>query len=116
MSNAAVLVLTEHGSRVISLQRFWQEVLAGDNSEFAVWLAGMKAQMRRIIVHIRMEKGEAQTDGAAICIYLENVREVSAAYARAGTKEASVRKFSIKTLTATSGRVCVWPPAHATLD
>lgn len=105
----------------LALQRFFN-CFNGDNSVQALWLRGIKAKMNRIIVHRKMEAGEAQQDGAATCIYLDHVREMSAALARANTKEAADRKLAIKTLWRSSGRASEpsymsyegvkWDPLH----
>jgi hypothetical protein len=90
-------------ARAACAQRFF-DCLNGDNSAQSIWWKGLKAKMNRIIIHRKMESGEAQTDGAATCIYLDCVREMSAAYARANTREAAERKLGIKTLWRCSGR------------
>ena len=60
--------------------------------------------------HRRTELGEAQRDHAATCIYLDQIKEVCAVYARAGTKEAADRKLNVKSLLRTSGRAS--EPTH----
>jgi hypothetical protein len=60
--------------------------------------------MNRIIIHRKMESGEAQTDGAATCIYLAEVRDMMQAFARANTREGAERKLALKTLWRCSGR------------
>ena len=62
----------------------------------------MKTKLHRTIFQRQMLHGEAM-DNSANAIYLNEVRQLSAALARADTAEASARKLALKCLWRTCG-------------
>ena len=68
-----------------------------DGSEESEWLAKMKRKLTRTIFLRKMESAE-NFDNSASPIYLEDVRAICHAFARANIAEAAERKFAIKNL------------------
>ena len=77
--------------------------LDNDNSAQAKWLRGMKANMGRSVYQRCLVSG-VKTDHSATPIYLAELRDLCAAFARANSREAAVRKLALKSLQRTCGR------------
>jgi hypothetical protein len=74
-----------------------------DNSDEALWLRGIKAKMNRLIFTRRLYDPKPQ-DNTEYEISLDQVKMLCAAYGRANTKEAAVRKLCLKSLWRAAGR------------
>ena len=102
--------LSPLASRLLSLssrsalrQAFFYAALKDDSSEQREWYLGIKSKMERLIVQRKIVAGESM-DKSATEIFLQHIKELSAAFARAGTEEAAARKLGIKTLWRACGR------------
>lgn len=84
-------------------QTFFHNALKDDGSDEREWYRGIKSKMERLIVQRKINKGEPM-DQSATEIYLEQIKELSAAWARADGPEAASRKFATKTLWRSAGR------------
>ena len=86
----------------MSAQSFFDD-LKDDSSDAAGWFRGIKTNIERDIMQTKMDLGDS-LDDSATQIFAEQVRDMSAAFARANTQEAAERKLAVKTLWRTAGR------------
>ena len=86
--------------------------LSDVNSKEKEWYHKIKANMKKQIMARKVEKGE-RLDCSANELYLSHIEAISAALARANSREAAQRKLSIKTLWMGAGRS--GEPAHLSL-
>eukprot|EP00966_Prymnesium_polylepis_P086324 1998542-Prymnesium_polylepis.1 len=94
-------------------QVFFRCLAAGNSSE-KEWYQKIKQNMKKqIMLRFEVNAGE-KLDCSANELYLEHIQAISAALARANTKEAMDRKLPIKTLWAASGSTLPFGQRKAT--
>lgn len=83
-------------------QQFFAE-LKDESTANGTWFKGIKKNMERMIAARKMAAGDS-FDKSSNEIFLEHVKEMCAAFARADTSEAAARKLAVKTLWRSAGR------------
>ena len=84
-----------------------------DTTVDGIWYKGIKSNMKKLITNRKIEGGES-LDESATDIFLEHVRLMVRALARADHAEASARAFAIITIWRAAGRAS--EPAHLSFN